>query len=117
MTDINRRETLSLLGALAAFGATGASADTVPERAGMTLGAPSTFSADQVVAKARALAATAYAAPPTVPQGWLDLTYDQYREIWFDTRHTLWRTQGGAAQVEFFPAGLYFAQPITVNAV
>jgi periplasmic glucans biosynthesis protein len=117
MTDINRRDTLSLLGALAAFGATGAAAETVPERAGMTLGVPAAFSPDMVVAKARALAAAAYVAPPTVPQGWLDLTYDQYREIWFDTRHTLWRKQGGAAQVEFFPAGLYFAQPITINAV
>jgi periplasmic glucans biosynthesis protein len=117
MTGINRRETLSLLGALAAFGATAASAETVPERAGMTLGTPVAFSAGQVAAKARALAAQPYAAPPTVPQGWLDLTYDQYREIWFDTRHTLWRKQGGAAQVEFFPAGLYFAQPVTINAV
>jgi periplasmic glucans biosynthesis protein len=117
MTAINRRETLSLLGALAAFGASGARAETVAERAGMTLGAPVPFSADIVVAKARALATAAYVAPPTVPQGWLDLTYDQYREIWFDTRHSLYRTQGGAVQVEFFPAGLYFAHPITINAV
>jgi periplasmic glucans biosynthesis protein len=117
MINVNRRETLSFLGALAALGATGAQAEQTAERAGMTLGAPTAFSADMVVAKARALAAVEYVTPPTVPQGWLDLDYDQYRQIWFDTRHTLWRTQGGAAQVEFFPAGLYFAQPITVNAV
>jgi periplasmic glucans biosynthesis protein len=117
MTDFNRRETLSLLGALAALGGSAASADTPPEAAGMTLGAPTAFTPDMVVAKARALAAQAYVAPPMVPQGWLDLTYDQYREIWFDTRHSLWRKQGGAAQVEFFPAGLYFTQPVVINAV
>jgi glucans biosynthesis protein len=118
VTDFNRRETLTWLGALAALAATPAGAETqAPEVFGMTLGQPAAFTPDMVVAKARALAATAYAVPPSVPQGWLDLTYDQYREIWFDSRHSLWRGDGRAAQIEFFPAGLYFPQAVTINAV
>jgi periplasmic glucans biosynthesis protein len=117
MSVINRRDTLSLLAGLAALGAGGAWAEDAPERAGMTLGQPVPFDPGVVQVKARMLASKPYVAVPNVPQGWLDVSYDQFREIWFDTRHTLWRGTEGAAQLEFFPAGLYNPPLITINAV
>lgn len=116
MTDLTRRDTLSLLAALSAFGLAPAHAET-PEVAGMTLGTPVPFNPAMVQIIARDLAAKPFQAPPMVPKGWQDLTFDQFRGIWFDTRHTLWRGTKGAAEVEFFPAGLYFTSPVSINAV
>ena len=132
MTDISRRGCLAWIGALSAIGLAPAIADTAPGRVGMTLGAPVPFDPDMVVARARALGAAAYVPPPPVSQDWLDLSYDAFRGIWFDTRHTLFRGaqaglegQGGlggqgaqgAVQAEFFVAGLYFPHKIGLNAV
>lgn len=118
MTMLTRRETLSLLSALAAMGAGPAWAqEEAPERAGMTLGTSLPFDPGMVRVKARVLASKPYAPVPMVPQEWVDLSYDQFQEIWFDTRHSLWRDTEGAAQLEFFAAGLYNPPLITINAV
>lgn len=116
MTRTSRRDFLATALALAAGSGLGRRA-LAADAYGMTLAAPVPFEPAMIAAKARMLAAAAYVAPPQVPQGWLDLTYDQYRQIWFDTRNALWRGTGAAAQVEFFPAGLYFASPVTIHAV
>lgn len=118
MTDpiMNRRDAMSVLAGLAALGLAPAMAQT-PERVGLTLGSGTAFDAGIVAAKAQALASAPYAAPAPVAQEWLDLTYDQYREIWFDTRHSLYRETEGAVQAEFFPAGLFFNSKIAINAV
>jgi periplasmic glucans biosynthesis protein len=117
MTDLTRRGLLSCLGGLSALGLVPAWAETAPERAGMTLGTPTPFTPDVVIDRARALAAAPYQPPPAVSQDWLDLSYDAFRGIWFDTRHTLFRGTPGAVQAEFFVAGLYFPHKIALNAV
>ncbi|MGL4322211.1 MAG: glucan biosynthesis protein [Paracoccaceae bacterium] len=118
MTGLNRRDVLSLLSSLAAMGATGAFAqEAAPERAGMTLGQPVPFDPGIVKVKAKVLAGKAYMPAPSVPQEWVDISYDQFQEIWFDTRHSLWREAKTAAQLEFFPAGLYNPPVVTINAV
>ncbi len=117
MTDLSRRTILSLVGGLAALGLAPAWAENAPERAGMDLGPATPFNPDMIAARARALAAAPYAAPPIVSQGWLDLSYDAFRGIWFDTRHTLFRGKPSAVQAEFFVAGLYFQHKIGLNAV
>lgn len=117
MNTVSRRSILSLMGGLAALGLAPAWAEDAPERAGMDLGPATPFSPDMVIARARALAAAPYAAPPSVSQEWLDLSYDDFRGIWFDTRHTLFRGTPGAVQAEFFVAGLYFPHKIGINAV
>ncbi|MGL5012391.1 MAG: glucan biosynthesis protein, partial [Paracoccaceae bacterium] len=116
MTMLSRRTMLSLMGGLAALGVAPAWAEDVPERAGMTLGPATPFDPAMVAARARALAAAPYAPPPAVSQDWLDLSYDDFRGIWFDTRHTLHRGKPGAMQAEFFVAGLYFPHKIGLNA-
>lgn len=116
-----RRTALSLLACMAVMGLRPAmsqtSADALAEVAGMTLGDPVPFDPVFMALHARAMAAKPYEAPPQVSRGWLDLTYDQFRGIWFDTRHTLFRGTKGAVQVEFFPAGLYFSTKVALNAV
>lgn len=116
-----RRTALSLLAVMAAMGLrpvmSQTSAAALAEAVGMTLGAPTEFDPVFIALHARALAAKPYEVPPQVAQGWLDLTYDQFRGIWFDTRHALFRGTKGAVQVEFFPAGLYFPSKVALNAV
>lgn len=104
-------------GGLSAMGLAPAWAEDAPEVAGMTLGSPMPFDPGMVIARARALGAAAYVPPPAVSQDWLDLSYDAFRGIWFDTRHTLYRGTPGAVQAEFFVAGLYFPHKIGLNAV
>ncbi len=121
MTHPTRRTAMSMLACMAAMGLRPAmsqtSADALAEVAGMTLGDPVPFDPVFMALHARAMAAKPYEAPPPVSQAWRDMTYDQFRNIWFDTRHTLWRGTKGAVQVEFFPAGLYFSSKIALNAV
>lgn len=117
MTTVSRREMLSLTAGLAALGLVPAWAQEAPEPVGVTLGPAAAFDPEMVVARARTLAASRYVPPPPVSPEWLDLTYDQFRGIWFDTRHTLFRNTGGAVQVEFFAAGLYYPYKIALNAV
>lgn len=117
MNPVSRRSILSLIGGLAVLGLAPAWAEDAPERAGMDLGPATPFDPDMIVARARALAAAPYTPPPTVSQEWLDLSYDAFRGIWFDTRHTLFRGKPGAVQAEFFVAGLYFRHKIGLNAV
>lgn len=114
MTAVTRRQSLALAGGLAALGLLPAGAEEV---AGMALGPAGPFDPAMVVDRARALAAAPYAPPPAVAPDWLDMTYDVYRKIWFDTRHALFRGTGGAVQAEFFVAGLYFPYKIGINAV
>jgi periplasmic glucans biosynthesis protein len=117
MTTISRRHLLLLMAGLSCLGVLPAWAEDVPERAGMTLGPAEPFDPEMIVAMARALAAAPYAPPPPVSQDWLDLSYDDFRGIWFDTRHTLHRRTAGAMQAEFFIAGLYFPHRIGLNSV
>ena len=117
MSGFSRRQALGLFSGLAALGLMPATAQDAPELAGMTLGDAGPFDPADVIALARALAAAPYSPPPPVSRDWLDLSYDQFRGIWFDTRHTLFRGEPGAVQAEFFVAGLYFPHKIGLNAV
>lgn len=116
MSTLSRRQLLSLLASASAFGLP-LPATAEAEQAGMTLGPATPFSPEMVIDRARALAAAPYAPPPMVAQDWRDLSYDAFRGIWFDTRHTLYRGNPGAVQAEFFAAGLYFPHKIGLNAV
>ena len=75
------------------------------------------FSHAHVVDKARALAAKPYAARATVPEDWINLTYDQYRKIWFRNADALWADTDRSYNVDFFHPGLYFPRPVQVNTV
>lgn len=114
MTELSRRHLLGLLGSLAALGVAPAQAE---ETVGMALGPAVPFDPEMVVRRACALAAKAYTPPPAVSADWLDLSYDEFRGIRFDTRHSLFRGTPGAVQAEFFVAGQLFSHKIRIHAV
>ena len=109
-----RREVLKSLAALAAAAPSAAWADAP----GLRLGPQATpFGNDTVPALARAMAAKPYAPRPQIPESWRNLTYDQYRKIWFNARNALWNDTPRPLRVDVFPPGLYFPQAVTLNVV
>ncbi len=113
-SDLTRRQTLAFAAALAGLPGLARATDGEP---GISLGSPEAFAPEMVIDMARALSAKPYAPPRKVPKAWRDLSYDQYRKIWFDNRNALWRDTGRPAQVDFFAPGLYFPAPIKVCTV
>ena len=114
MTAPNRRQAMSLLGALAALAACPAGARDAP---GLALGDGTPFGAETVIDRARALAAAPHVPPPGISAEWRNLSYDAFRGIWFDPRNALFRDAGGALKADLFVAGLYFVHKIGINAV
>ena len=107
-----RREFLASLAALAVarpgFGM---------EEPGLQLGDAVPFSDADVVEMARARAARAYVPRPLIPEAWRNLTYDQYRKIWFDSRNGLWEGTTVPQRVDVFPPGLYFPRAVRTYVV
>jgi glucans biosynthesis protein len=67
--------------------------------------------------EAQRLSQAAYAPRPMVPAGWRDLSYDEYRMMWFNPQRGLWTDEDRPFKVDFFHPGLYFPHPIEVNVV
>ncbi len=107
-----RRDMLKALGVLAA-----APSVALAEEPGLQTGEGTAFDAQTVVSRARALAARAYEPRPEIPESWRNLTYDQYRKIWFDSRNALWENTDRPQRVDVFPPGLYFPQAVEINVV
>ena len=106
---ISRR---ALLAGLAAFTATPAL--SLPM---FRAGTEHAFDRQWLEAEAQRLAAAPYNPLPMVPQGWRDLTYDEYRWMWFNPQRGLWMDEDRPFKVDFFHPGLYFPRPIEVNVV
>lgn len=107
-----RREVLASLAALAATPSLG-----LADEPGLQLGEAVPFDAVTVRDKARALAEKAYSPRPLIPEAWRNLTYDQYRKIWFDGRNALWEGSDAPQRVDAFPPGLYFPQGVATHVV
>ncbi|WP_299871151.1 glucan biosynthesis protein [uncultured Sulfitobacter sp.] len=108
-----RRDVLKTLAALAAVPTA-----ALAEEPGLRLGDEGTaFDATTVRTRARAMAAEPYRPRPEIPESWRNLTYDQYRKIWFDARNALWENTDRPQRVDVFPPGLYFPQAVEVNVV
>ncbi|GFE63921.1 glucans biosynthesis protein G [Litoreibacter roseus] len=88
-------------------------ADALP----MFKGTPQPFSRDWLEGEAERLSKQAYTPMPEVPQEWRDLSYDEYRNIWFNSHKGLWTDTARPFHVDFFHPGLYFPRPVEVNIV
>ena len=88
----------------------------VATAAGAT-GSATAFDAGHVIALARDMAARRYRPRPQVPQDWLDLSYEQYRSIWFRATDALWAGTDVPYEVDFFHPGLYFPRPVRIETV
>lgn len=77
----------------------------------------SEFSREMVIELARDLASRAYKARDEVPEDWLNLSYDQYRDIRFPRKNALWANEDRSYEVDFFAPGLYFPRATKVYTV
>lgn len=107
-----RRDLLKSIAALAAVPTATWAADTP-----LRTGSATPFNDQTVKNRARALAAAPYAPRPRIPQEWEQISYDQYRKIWFDTRNALWENSNRPQRLDVFPPGLYYGQGIEINVV
>ena len=84
---------------------------------GPELGEAIAFTPETPVDMARDLASRPYAPRAQVPQDWLDIDYDAYRQFWFNTDRALWRRDPVPVQVDFFHPGLYFPRGVEIDVV
>ncbi len=108
-----RRDLLKALAALAV-----APAAAYAEEPGLQLAGKATpFSHDILAQRAQIQATLPYEPRPMIPESWRNLTYDQYRKIWFDSRNALWEGTDRPQRVDVFPPGLYFPRGVGVHVV
>ena len=81
-----------------------------------SLHAKEPFGFDSVADRAKKLAAEPFRAPPSIPEFLTRLSYDEYRDIRFDTKRSLWRERGNF-QVQFVHPGLYYNYAAGINVV
>ncbi len=75
------------------------------------------FSKEVLIEEARILASQPYVSRQMVPREWQELSYDQYKSIWFKEDRALWQGTDNPYRVDFFHPGLYFPQPVQINIV
>lgn len=75
------------------------------------------FSHETVVTLAKDLAAADYMPRAQVPKEWLDLTYEQYKAMWFRPGAALWTGTNASYNVDFFHPGLYFPRAVRIDTV
>ncbi|TFL16271.1 glucan biosynthesis protein [Jannaschia formosa] len=75
------------------------------------------FGPDTVRALARDRAARPFMLRDPVPQAWQDLTYDQYRKIWFNTSKAVWAGADLGFEMDLFHPGLYFPRAVEIDVV
>jgi glucans biosynthesis protein len=74
------------------------------------------FGFDQVAGIAKKIAAEPYRAPASVPKFLTDISYDEYRDIRFNTQHSWWRDRGNF-QLQFIHPGLFYNHAIKLNTI
>src|SRR5258706_14133524 len=74
------------------------------------------FGFDYVAELARKAAAEPFKAPAPVPDFLIQIGYDDYRDIRFDTAQSLWK-DGGRFQAQLIHPGLYYQYAVAINVV
>lgn len=74
------------------------------------------FGFDNVAEIAKKLAAEPYRPANPVPEFLTTLSYDEYRDIRFNTDKALWR-DSGHFQVQFIHPGLYYRHAVKINII
>ncbi len=105
---LNRRTFIATLAALSAAPAVARDELVVSE---------TPFSREWLVAEAERLAKSPHVPAPDVPEAWRNLTYDQYKSIWFNSQKAIWADEARALQLDLFAAGLFFEHPVEVSIV
>ena len=79
-------------------------------------GADGGFAFDHVAEIARKVASEPYRPPAPVPKFLTDLSYDDYRDIRFNTRQSWWRDRGNF-QLQFIHPGLFYNHAVRINTL
>lgn len=78
----------------------------------------SAFGFTDVAQQAKQLAQSGYQKPAgNLPKSIKNLSYDQYRDIRFDTGKSLWRSAKLPFEVAFFHQGLFYDHPVKINEI
>ncbi|MGH8160658.1 MAG: glucan biosynthesis protein G [Gammaproteobacteria bacterium] len=80
-------------------------------------GSARAFGFNDVVAKAKALAAKPYVAPKAAPSFLANLDYNEFRKIRFDPKQSLWHQSHSTFQVMLVAPGLYFKHIVNIHVV
>lgn len=75
------------------------------------------FGLQQVIEKAKTLAANPYEPPPSIPPFLANLDYDEYQQIRFRPQDSLWRQSNSNFQVMLIAPGEYFRHPVRIHTV
>jgi glucans biosynthesis protein len=75
------------------------------------------FSFEQVVARAREIAAVPYEPGPTLPEPLSRLDFDSWRDIRFRQDRSLLAQTGSAFRMQMFHPGFLFTRPVAVNVI
>lgn len=87
------------------------------DRVGATVAPPKPFTFDTLIAEARALAATAYAPKPLMPQGLADISYDEYRTLRFRKDRAVWGDADSPFRMDLFAPGFFYRKPVRIHVV
>ena len=79
--------------------------------------AETAFNVQNIHELARELSTQEYVARPTIPQPWLDLSYDEFNHIWFNHRNAIWIDEERPLKLDLLTAGLYVTRPTEINIV
>src|SRR5262245_12848948 len=74
------------------------------------------FAFENVAEIAKKVAAEPYRAPTPVPKFLNELSYDEYRDIRFNTKESWWRDQGNF-QIQLIHPGLYYGHSVKINTI
>ena len=78
--------------------------------------AAGSFGFDDVSALAKKAAGEAFRAPPPVPDFLKTLSYDEYRDIRFDVKRSLWRDRGNF-QLQLIHPGFLYEYGVRLNTI
>ncbi len=74
------------------------------------------FGFDDVSELAKKASGEAFRAPPSIPDFLTTLSYDQYRDIRFDVKRSLWRDRGNF-QLQLIHPGFLYGYPVRLNTI
>ena len=120
MTVSNRRQILAGLSAALSFSvAPAALLAQQPETQPAPAPTPPQprFGFEDVVRRAREIAAAPYEAGPTLPEPLSRLDFDAWRDIRFRPERALRAQNGSGFRMQMFHPGFLFTRPVTVNIV
>src|SRR5688572_31909709 len=110
MVQLSRRSLLQSLASVAVAGPALGQGSAAPP--------PNPFRFEDVVRRARDLAAVPYdAAVPPLPPPLAQLDFDAYRDIRFRPDRALLGGAGGPFRMHLFHLGFLFQRPVTVNVI